>query len=198
MTRPRALVALTAVVVTIGACLSPVPPSVSPASSQSPAPSSPSDLPGSIAPTPPSPEPTPAPNAGQVTELAVPWMPPWSGPNAPEEITERAAHRFCGVEIGPGPVDPAIRVCFLAEIAEGRVIEFARIETTIEGDPIATIYAFEPVEPPAFSILTDSTQDAFGPHAWTVSWCGSMVKDPVDRFRFIECVDECVDGPTFR
>lgn len=187
----RAHLALAAASIAVAACLSPLPPSVPPPSSVSAPPIASPSPPGTVVPATPSLDPTPAPIAGQVTELAAPWMPPWTGPNAPVEIAERAGHRFCGVEIGPGPVNPAIRSCFLAEAAAGREIEFARIATTIEGDPIATIYGFEP---PAYVILSDSTQDAFGPNAWTVSWCASVVKDPVDAFRFVECVD----GPTFR
>lgn len=129
-----------------------------------------------------------------MTELANPWMPPWSGPEAPPEIAERAGRSFCGVEVGPDPVDRRIRSCFLDVVAAGRDIEFARIETTDAGDPIATIYGFEPVEPPTFVVITDTTQDAFGVRAWTVAICKSMVEDPQTVFHFVGCVD----GPTFR
>jgi hypothetical protein len=144
-----------------------------------------------------SPAPTPAPIADPtpvvaasdgpvaVSVLAKPWMPPWSGPGAPPEIAERAGLRFCGVEQGPGPIDRAIRECFVAAIAAGRDIEFARIETTVEGDPIATVYGFEP--PAGYVMLVDSSQDDFGFPGWTVLNCASVANDAVEVFRYEGC-----------
>jgi hypothetical protein len=145
---------------------------------------------------PASPDPTPVVPAADgpvaVTVLAKPWMPPWSGPGAPPEIAERAGLRFCGVEHGPGPIDLAIRECFVDSIAAGRDIEFARIETTIEGDPTATVYGFEP--PDGYVMLVDSSQDAFGFPGWTVLTCASVETDAAEVFRY----EDCKDGPVFR
>jgi hypothetical protein len=122
--------------------------------------------------------------------LANPWMPPWTGPNVAPEIAERAGHRFCGVEHGP-PIDRAIRACFVNEVTAGREIEFARIEPTIEGDPIATVFGFEPEG--GFSTAVDSTQDRFGAPGWSVFFCTRIVPDPDAVF----VMDGCVAGPVF-
>jgi hypothetical protein len=124
--------------------------------------------------------------------LQRPWLPPWSGPATPAEIGERANLRFCGVEIAPQVADAAIRRCFKESAEAGLDVEFARIETTVEGDPIATVYEFDP--PASFQMLVDSTQDAFGARAWTVVICQSVVADPATLFRF----EGCTDGPIFR
>lgn len=183
----RAIATLATVGVTVGACLAPAP---QPAPSGSvPA----STVAGSAEPT-ATDEPVLTPVPGELTELARPWMPPWSGPNAPPEIAERPGLRFCGVELPPPAFDRAVRECFLREVDQGRNIEFARIDTTDGGDPIAKVFAFEPVEPPAFVILTDSTQDALRAPAWTVAICRSIVNgDPETMFRF----GDCVNGPTY-
>ena len=136
------------------------------------------------------PDPTPVIGAASdgpvaVTVLAKPWMPPWSGPAAPPELAERAGLRFCGVEQGPGPIDRAIRTCFVAAVAAGRDIEFARIATTIAGDPLATVYAFEP--PDGFVMLVDSSQDAWGFPGWTVLDCASISTDAAEVFRYEAC-----------
>jgi hypothetical protein len=130
--------------------------------------------------------------AGQPVLLAKPWLPPWAGPATPPEIGERPNLRFCGVEVGPAAADPAVRSCFRNAIAAGLDVEFARIETTTEGDPIATVYEFDP--PSSFQQLVDSTQDAFGAKAWTVVICRQIVNDPVTQFHF----DGCSEGPRFR
>jgi hypothetical protein len=124
--------------------------------------------------------------------LTKPWLPPWAGPATPPEIGERANLRFCGVEIAPQVADPAVRTCFRESVAAALDVEFARIETTTEGDPIATVYEFDP--PGSFQQLVDSTQDAFGARAWTVVICQRIVDDPLTQFRF----EGCSDGPTFR
>jgi hypothetical protein len=124
--------------------------------------------------------------------LTKPWLPPWAGPRTPPEIGERAALRFCGVELAPQAADPVVRRCFRESVAAALDVEFARIETTTEGDPIATIYGFEP--PGAFVMLVDSTQDAFGAGAWTVVTCQGLVVNLVTEFSF----DGCTEGRTFR
>jgi len=123
--------------------------------------------------------------------LTKPWLPPWAGAATPPEIAERSNLRFCGVELAPQAADPVVRRCFRESVAAALDVEFARIETTTEGDPIATIYGFEP---PAFVMLVDSTQDAFGVGAWTVVTCQGLVDDPMTVFRF----DGCTEGRTFR
>jgi hypothetical protein len=127
----------------------------------------------------------------QVVVLNKPWLPPWVGPNTPPQIAERAALRFCGVEQGP-PIDRAIRACFLDAVRAERDIEFARIEPTIEGDPIATVFGFEPGG--GFSMAVDSTQDAYGFPGWSVSFCTRILPDEETVF----AMDGCVSGPQFR
>ena len=168
------MTALGAIVLLAVACAAPPP-------STAPPPSNPTPVAGAE---------TPAP--GAVTVLTTPWLPPWSGPATPPEIAERAGLRFCGVEQGPGPVDLAIRRCFVDSVTSGQDIEFARIEPTTEGDPIATVYGFEP--PDGYVILYDSTQDAFGARGWQVTTCASIVADAVEVFRY----EGCEEGPLFR
>ena len=122
--------------------------------------------------------------------LSAPWMPPWTGAGSPPEIAERAATRFCGVEEGP-EIDIAVRQCFMASVIAGRDIEFARLETTVEGDPIATVFAFEP--PDSFLLLIDSSQDLWGHPGWQIFTCGRVVEDAAEVVRF----DGCVQGPVF-
>jgi hypothetical protein len=124
--------------------------------------------------------------------LTKPWLPPWAGAATPPAIAERAGLRFCGVELAPRAADPVVRRCFRESVAAALDVEFARIETTTEGDPIATIYGFEP--PGAFVMLVDSTQDAFGAGAWTVVTCQGLVVNLVTEFSF----DRCTEGRTFR
>ena len=126
-----------------------------------------------------------------VVVLDKPWLPPWSGPDTPPEIAERAGLRFCGVEQGP-LVSPEIRACFLAEASAGRDIEFARIEPTTEGDQIATVFGFEPGA--GLSMAVDSTQDKFGVPGWSVSFCRRIVPEPSMVFELVDCVS----GPSFR
>lgn len=144
---------------------------------------------GSIAPTPSAASSDQA--AQGVIVLPKPWLPPWAGPNTPVEIAERAALRFCGVEGGP-EIDVGVRSCFLDAVAAGRDIEFARVASSTEGDPIATVFGFEPDG--GFVMLTDSTQDRFGVRAWTVAFCARLVNDRDTIFR----LDECRTGPEYR
>ena len=131
------------------------------------------------------------PEPAGVVVLENPWLPPWSGPDTPPEIAERAGLRFCGVEQGP-EVSREIRACFLTEASAGRNIEFARIEPTTEGDPIATVFGFEPGA--GLSMAVDSTQDKFGVPAWSVSFCRRIVPDASMVFE----LEDCVSGPSFR
>jgi hypothetical protein len=141
--------------------------------------------------TPEAPSAAAQPEPAGVVVLDKPWLPPWSGPNTPPEIAERAGLRFCGVEQGP-EVSREIRACFLAEATAGRDIEFARVEPTTEGDPIATVFGFEPGA--GLSMAVDSTQDKFGVPAWSVSFCRRIVPDASMVFELVDCVS----GPSFR
>ena len=89
-------------------------------------------------------------------------------------------------------IDRAVRACFGEAVLAGLDIEFARIESTMEGDPIATVYSFEP--PGSFVMLHDSTQDSFGSGGWTVTVCNRIVNDPNEVFRF----DGCGEGEILR
>ena len=61
----------------------------------------------------------------------------------PVEVVTRSALPFCGVEQGAGPgitINAEVRSCFLGGYQDGTGAEFASIQTTMEGDPIATIW----------------------------------------------------------
>lgn len=154
-------------------------------------------------PTPVAAMPTPTPVAPRPTltppsSTAV-WLPPWAGDDVPEAVARRTALPFCGVERHERPsrdlfADPAVRSCFLAALRGGRAAEFARIQTTTEGDPVATIYRHEPGI--GILVLIDSTQDAYGTPVWTRTRCGQWVEEPTVLFRPIACEAASVVGAT--
>ena len=126
-----------------------------------------------------------------LTILSAPWLPPWANQDTPAEVVERPLVPFCGVEEGR-EVNQAVRQCFVDVATAGRAVEFAAVTPTVEGDPIAIIYGFDPVA--GFSILYDSSQDSFGSGTWTVQNCQFIVPDPDAVF----AVEGCDDGGELR
>lgn len=111
---------------------------------------------------------------------ASPWL-PGSAASAPPPaaVVARSALPFCGLEDqrdGAGP-DRAIRECFAQAHAEGRGAEFASVNTTMEGAPIAEIHR---TENGAIEVLTDFTQDPWGGGVWVRTRCGALRPDPGD------------------
>lgn len=93
------------------------------------------------------------------------------------EVVTRSVLPFCGVEEGgpSGSVDVDVRGCFVAALEAGRPAEFASIQWTIEGDPIATIVRSLPGG--GVETLVDRTQDAFGRRVWTRTICRGLADD---------------------
>ncbi|MEK6719046.1 MAG: hypothetical protein AABZ33_00085 [Chloroflexota bacterium] len=112
------------------------------------------------------------------------WLPPWSNPgDAPAEVATRPPLPFCGLEGSMDQLflfpDDAARSCFLDAWETGTAAELARIQSTIEGDPIATILRIEPGG--RITIYRDTTQDAFGARVWTRQECVDLLPaQPVD------------------
>jgi hypothetical protein len=122
-------------------------------------------------------------------------MPPWAGADAPAAVVARPALPFCGVERGPGPgitINAEVRGCFLAGYRDGTGAEFASIQTTVEGDPIATIWRTLPGG--GVELLVDSSQDAFGSGGWVRTVCRQLVVDQREVFGTDGC-DEAVAIP---
>ena len=165
----RAVIA-TALLCLVAACGSPSP-SVSPSAS-------------SVAPA------TSASAAASPSPAAA-WLPPWTGPDAPAEVVSRSVLPFCGIEQGAGPaltINPEVRGCFLAGYRDGTGAEFASIQTTIEGDPIATIWRTVPGG--GVELLVDATQDKFGSGTWMRTTCRQLVNDQREVFG----TDGCDEG----
>jgi hypothetical protein len=119
------------------------------------------------------------------------WLPPWADANTPVEVTTRSALPFCGVEQGAGPgitINAEVRSCFLGGYQDGTGAEFASIMTSIEGDPIATIWRTIPGG--GVETLNDATQDRFGSGGWTRTVCRQLVSDQREVF----VADGCGEG----
>lgn len=156
-----------------------------------------------IEPTPGAEAPSPTPRATlpkpTFPSVTLVWLPPWSADDVPEAVARRTALPFCGVERQGGRtlptfVDEAVRSCFLDALRGGRAVEFARIHSTTEGDPIATIYRYEPGI--GVVVLIDSTQDDYGTQAWHRMRCERWVEQPNVLFRPVACEAYQVVGPT--
>ena len=84
-------------------------------------------------------------------------------PTTPAAVVNRSPLPFCGVEQGAGPavtVNAEVRGCFLGAYRDGTGAEYASIQMTIEGDPIATI--MRTLSGGGVELLIDSTQDQYG------------------------------------
>ena len=98
---------------------------------------------------------------------------------------------FCGIEQGAGPgitINAEVRSCFLGGYRDGTGAEFASIETSIEGDPIATIWRTIPGG--GVEMLVDATQDRFGSGGWSRTVCRQLVSDQREVF----VADGCDEG----
>ncbi len=120
------------------------------------------------------------------------WLPDWAA-NVPPEVAGRRQLPFCGVEQAPAPqpgmfIDRAVRLCFWNAHLGHTEAEFASVQTTIEGAPIATIYRL--AADGSVEVLTDFTQDNFGPGTWTVSTCANVVEGEGDELLGVATCDE--------
>ena len=145
----------------------------------------------------PSPSPSsvaPAPSAaGSASASAAPaaWLPPWADATTPVEVATRTALPFCGVEQGAGPgitINAEVRSCFLGGYQDDTGAEFASIQSTMEGDPIATIWRTIPGG--GVEMLYDATQDKFGAKVWRRTTCRVLVSDQQEVF----VADQCDEG----
>ena len=101
----------------------------------------------------------------------------------PAEVATRSALPFCGVEQGAGPgitINAEVRSCFVGGYRDGTGAEFASIQTSMEGDPIATIYRTVPGG--GIEMLVDSTQDRFGEKGGRRTTCRVLLNDPREVF----------------
>lgn len=131
-----------------------------------------------------------APGGGSVV-----WLPEWADENVPDEVANRAPLRFCGIEQAPAPVpgefiDAVVRACFWNAWQDGGQAEFASVQSTMEGDPIATIYRLN--GDGTIDVLVDGSQDQFGSGGWTVTRCTRLVEDTEGNAFF--GVDGCDEG----
>jgi hypothetical protein len=140
---------------------------------------------------------SPSPSASSVAPAAsaspapAAWLPAWAGAETPVEVVTRPALPFCGVEEGAGPgitINAEVRGCFLAAYRAGTGAEFASIQASIEGDPIATIWRTLPGG--GVELLVDATQDEFGEKVWRRTTCRVLVSDQREIFG----IDGCDEG----
>jgi hypothetical protein len=108
------------------------------------------------------------------------WLPEWAEADVPAEVANRPPLRFCGVERAPAPtpmeyIDPVVRACFWDVWQAGGQAEFASVQSTMEGDPIATIYRLTPDG--SIEVLVDGSRDRFGSGGWTLTRCASLMED---------------------
>ena len=102
---------------------------------------------------------------------------------------------FLRIEQGAGPgitINAEVRGCFVAGYRDGTGAEFASIQTSMEGDPIATIYRTVPGG--GVELLVDSTQDRFGEKVWRRTTCRVLLNDQREVFGLDGC-DEGVAIP---
>lgn len=123
------------------------------------------------------------------------WLPDWAESDVPADIANRPLLRFCGVERAPSPtpmeyIDPVVRACFWDVWQAGGQAEFASVQSTMEGDPIATIYRITPDG--TIEVMVDGSRDRFGSGGWTLTRCASLVEDAEGQAFFGTA--ECDEG----
>lgn len=126
--------------------------------------------PGSMSPPGTSASPTAGATSPTSTEAT-----PVAFPGAPSQVTLRDPLPACGIEQSSGPgntPNEIVRRCFLEAFMAGRPAEVVIILTTIEGDPITTIYRTRPGQP--IEVFVDSTRDTFGSGAWETYGCTGL------------------------
>ncbi len=166
----RGLVLLVLAIPAVAGCSPAAGPSASPSPSLSTAPS--------VAP-PDGTSPAASGASGSSTTTGNVWLPEWADDTIPQDIANRRPLPFCGLEQAPAPVagefiDPAVRACFWNAWLNESSAEFASVQSTMEGDPIATIWRLK--GDGSIDLLVDGSQDRFGSGGWTASSCESLVE----------------------
>jgi hypothetical protein len=124
------------------------------------------------------------------------WLPDWAEDTTPAVVAARRPLPFCGVERAPRPqpgifVDASVRSCFWDAYNAGREAEFASVQSTMEGAPIAMVYRL--LADGSVEVLTDWSQDPFGAApGWTISTCAGLVEAAEGNELF--SVDGCDEG----
>lgn len=101
-------------------------------------------------------------------------------PNAPLVVRQRVPLPFCGAEHvvqGTG-ADIAARQCLWSAYQAGQPAEFVSTTTTIEGDPVLTIYRVLPTG--QIEVFVDSTHDQYSLRSWLRLTCPRLELDPLD------------------
>jgi hypothetical protein len=175
-----ALVAVSVLMLVLGACTQTPQGLASPAASTAP-PSA-----GASGPSPDGGSAGPDGSAGSAGASV--WLPDWADDTAvPPEVADREPVRFCGLEKAPAAapvehIDAVVRKCFWDVWLAGGSAEFASVQTTMEGDPVASVYRLP--GDGSIVILTDGSQDRFGSGGWTLTRCGELVEDTEGRAFF--------------
>ena len=103
---------------------------------------------------------------------------PTMSTDRPRSSTDARCRSAVSIE-GTGPavaVNAEVRGCFLGAYRDGTGAEYASIQMTIEGDPIATI--MRTLSGGGVELLIDSTQDQYGEDHWRRITCRTIVIDP--------------------
>lgn len=95
--------------------------------------------------------------------------------SAPPRAVSGPRGRFCGVEDDSRPpdIDEAARRCFLDAHLARLAASFVSTMTTVEGDPIVTLWRTR--DDGTVARFTDATRDSFGSGAWSTQMCSSLV-----------------------
>ena len=95
---------------------------------------------------------------------------------APVGTTRLAGAHFCGAERNRNEpqrkINAAARRCFLEGNAAHRPVVFVLSQTSVEGDPIVTIYRSD--DTGRIEVLIDATRDKFGSGKWERQHCNSV------------------------
>jgi hypothetical protein len=99
---------------------------------------------------------------------------------APEAVRNLASLEFCGSEQFQGSnlaqsLNEAARRCFLDRYGSGRPAVFVMEQTSVEGDPIVTIY--HSTTDKHVELFVDATRDSFGSGKWESQRCGGVTTE---------------------
>jgi hypothetical protein len=99
---------------------------------------------------------------------------------APRAVKDLASLEFCGYERSQGSnraqsLNEAARRCFLDRYGSRLPAVFVMEQTSVEGDPIVTIYRSTPEG--RVEIFVDATRDAFGSGKWEHQTCGGVMTE---------------------
>jgi hypothetical protein len=98
---------------------------------------------------------------------------------APAMVAARAPLPFCGdenISLPDGTPDVAARACFWEAYEAGSPAEFVSTNTTMEGDPIITIYRV--TDAGTVEVFIDSTKDRWSAMTWLRLECPELALDP--------------------